>query len=126
MQRLREEESRLREAAHYDDWQRKEEEFHLAQQHQRTAIRLVEGREKPVDVLAKNVLLFGLTEEEKANKTAVKYKERYNALDEMANLDATLTAPGEFCKNLKLEELMELQTDLREYQEVRSYYFITF
>ncbi|GMH53799.1 hypothetical protein TrST_g8085 [Triparma strigata] len=120
MQRLREEESRLREAAHYDDWQRKEEEFHLAQQHQRTAIRLVEGREKPVDVLAKNVLLFGLSEEEKANKTAVKYKERYNALDEMANLDATLTAPGEFCKNLKLEELIELQADLREYQELEK------
>ncbi|GMH69369.1 hypothetical protein TL16_g08995 [Triparma laevis f. inornata] len=120
MNRLREEESRLREAAHYDDWQRKEEEFHLAQQHQRTAIRLVEGREKPVDVLAKNVLLFGLSEEEKANKTAVKYKERYNALEEMATLEATLEAPQVFLKNLKLEELRELQNDLREYQELEK------
>jgi len=118
MQRLREEESRLREASHYDDWQRKEEEFHLAQQHQRTAIRLVQGREKPVDVLAKNVLLFGLSEEEKANKTAVKYKEKYNALDEMTTLDAELTAPHEFLRRLKLEELQELQGDLRDYQEL--------
>lgn len=56
-----------------------------------------------------NVLLFGLSEEEKANKTAVKYKERYNALEEMATLEATLEAPQVFLKNLKLEELRELQ-----------------
>lgn len=105
MDRLREEESRLREMAHYDDWQRKEEEFHLAQQHQRTAIRLVEGREKPIDVLAKNVLLFGMSEEDKANKAAVKYKEKYNALQEMGNLEAELTPPHEFLHELKLEEV---------------------
>lgn len=80
-------------------------QFHLAQQHQRTAIRLVEGREKPIDVLAKNVLLFGMSDEDKANKAAVKYKERYNALEEMGNLEAELTPPHEFLRDLKLEEV---------------------
>ena len=59
MDRLKAEESRMKELENYDEWARKEEEFHLGQQRQRSAIRLVEGRERPVDVLAPNILLFG-------------------------------------------------------------------
>ena len=77
----------MKELEHYDEWARKEEEFHLQQQRQRSAIRLVEGREKPIDVLAKNLLLFGLSDEEKKNRAAVKYQEKYNALDELGTLD---------------------------------------
>jgi len=120
LNRLKEEESRLREMAHYDDWQKKEEEFHMAQQHQRFAIRLMEGREKPIDVLAKNVLLFGMSEEEKANRSAVKYKERYNALEELDNLTVELTAPHNFLRDLKLAELKVLLLDMIEYKELEE------
>ena len=41
MERIRAEESRMKELENYDDWARKEEEFHLQQQRHRSAIRLV-------------------------------------------------------------------------------------
>eukprot|EP00536_Pseudo-nitzschia_multiseries_P015745 jgi/Psemu1/312397/fgenesh1_kg.943_\ len=112
MERLRAEESRMKELEHYDDWAKKEEEFHLDQQRKRSAIRLVEGREKPVDVLAKNLLIFGLTEEEKKQRAAVKYQERYNALDELQKLDAELEEPHTIVGFLKLAELKELLVDI--------------
>jgi hypothetical protein len=58
MERLREEESRLRESEMYADWQQKEEDFHLEQARVRSKIRLVEGRGKPVDMLAKNIIML--------------------------------------------------------------------
>ena len=112
MERLRAEESRMKELENYDDWARKEEEFHLQQQRQRSAIRLVEGREKPVDVLAKNLLMFGLSDEEKKNRAAVKYQEKYNALNELDSLDAELEEPHIILKDLKLEELEDLISDI--------------
>ncbi len=41
MERLRAEEAKMKELENYDEWARKEEEFHLQQQRQRSAIRLV-------------------------------------------------------------------------------------
>lgn len=58
MERLRSEEQRLREAAQYGDWMKKEEDYHIEQTKVRSKIRLMEGREKPVDLLAKSILLF--------------------------------------------------------------------
>lgn len=58
MQRMRDEEQRLREALQYDDWEDKEEEFHMNQTKERSKIRLVEKREKAIDLLAKNILLI--------------------------------------------------------------------
>jgi hypothetical protein len=118
MERIRAEESRMKELENYDDWARKEEEFHLQQQRQRSAIRLVEGREKPVDVLAKNMLLFGLTEEEKQNRAAVKYKERYSALEALENLEAELEEPHDLLKMLKLNELEELSIDIDAFRSL--------
>jgi hypothetical protein len=114
MERIRAEESRMKELEHYDDWARKEEEFHLLQQQQRSAIRLVEGREKPIDVLAKNVLLYGLSDEEKLNRggATVKYKERFNAMEALENLDALLDEPQPLLRMLKREELQELLVDI--------------
>jgi len=112
MERLRAEESRMKELENYDEWARKEEEFHLEQQRKRSAIRLVEGREKPIDVLAKNLLMFGLTDEEKSHRAAVKYKERYNALDQLDKLEAELEEPHKIIRVLKLAELKELLVDI--------------
>lgn len=116
LERLRAEESRMKELENYDDWARKEEEFHLQQQRQRSAIRLVEGREKPVDVLAKNLLMFGLSDEEKKNRAAVKYQEKYNAMNELDTLEAELEEPHIVLKDLKLEELEELLSDVDDFR----------
>ena len=113
-ERLKAEESRMREMQNYDEWQKKEEEFHLQQQRQRSAIRLVQGREKPIDVLAKNLLLFGLTEMESQVRRSEKYQERYNALDDLSNLEAELAEPHVFLRDLKLNELEELLSDVHE------------
>jgi len=112
MDRIRAEESRMKELEKYDDWAAKEEEFHLQKLRQRSAIRLVEGRETPIDVLAKNLLLFGLTDEEKKNRAAVKYKERYSALEELETLEVELEEPHVFIRDLKLGELELLDTEI--------------
>lgn len=116
MDRIRMEESRLNEREKYHEWEQKEEEFHLQQQRQRSAIRLIEGRERPIDVLAKNLLLFGLTEEEKKLRASVKYKERYNALDELETLEVELEEPHLFLRDLKLEELKDLLSDVEAFR----------
>lgn len=112
MDRQRAEESRMKELENYDEWAKKEELFHLEQQRKRSAIRLVEGREKPIDILVKNLLLFGLTHEEKSQRAAVKYQEKYNALDDVEKLDAELEEPHKIVKVLKLVELNELLLDI--------------
>lgn len=118
MERLRAEESRMKELENYDEWARKEEEFHLQQQRQRSAIRLVEGREKPVDVLAQNMLLFGLSSEEKENRARVKYRERYSALEELETLELNLEEPHLLLKDLKLNELEELLVDIDAFRRL--------
>lgn len=118
MERIRAEESRMKELENYDEWARKEEEFHLQQQRQRSAIRLVEGREKPVDVLAQNMLLFGLSEEEKENRAKVKYREKYSALEELETLETNLEEPYSLLKDLKLGELEELLVDVDAFRRL--------
>uniref|UniRef100_A0A7S3L1D2 Splicing factor Cactin n=1 Tax=Amphora coffeiformis TaxID=265554 RepID=A0A7S3L1D2_9STRA len=113
MDRIKREEARMKELENFDDWARKEEAFHLQQQRQRSAIRLVRGREKPIDVLAKNLLLFGLTEEEKSLRgAAVKYQETNNALVELENFQAELEEPFAILQKLKLEELQEVLNEI--------------
>ncbi|CAJ1913660.1 unnamed protein product [Cylindrotheca closterium] len=116
MDRTRAEESRQKELENYDEWAKKEEKFHLDQQRKRSAIRLMEGREKPVDVLAKNLLMFGLSEEEKNQQAAVKYKERYNALEQIEKLEAELEEPHKVVGVLKLVELHELKMEIEAFR----------
>ncbi|KAL3937069.1 MAG: hypothetical protein SGBAC_007748 [Bacillariaceae sp.] len=116
MDRTRAEESRQKELENYDEWAKKEEMFHLDQQRKRSAIRLMEGREKPVDVLAKNLLMFGLSEEEKNQKAAVKYQERYNALEQIEKLEAELEEPHKIVGVLKLVELHELKMEIEAFR----------
>ncbi|GAX21009.1 hypothetical protein FisN_1Lu323 [Fistulifera solaris] len=118
MERIRAEESRMRELENYDEWAKKEEEFHLQQQRQRSAIRLVEGREKPVDVLAKNLLLFGLSDEDKKNRASIKYQEKYNAMEAMKNLEVELEEPYALLKLMKLDELEELRLDIEAFRQL--------
>ena len=120
MERIRADEARMKELEKYDEWAQKEELFHLQQQKHRSAIRLVEGREKPIDVLAKNLLLFGLTEEEKQNRASVKYKEKYNAMQEIEALEAEMEEPHVFISCLKLDELEELLVDIDAFRTLEK------
>ncbi|KAK1323611.1 hypothetical protein QJS10_CPA02g00431 [Acorus calamus] len=47
--------ARERARAEFQDWEKKEEEFHFDQSKIRSEIRLREGRTKPIDVLSKNL-----------------------------------------------------------------------
>ena len=118
MERIRAEESKMKELEHYDEWARKEEAFHLQQQRQRSAIRLVEGREKAVDVLAQNLLLFGARNEDEENAARVKYKEKYSALEELEALEVNLQEPHLLLKDLKLSELEELLVDIDAFRRL--------
>ena len=117
MDRIKEEESRLREMGNFDEWRRKEEEFHLKQQEQRTAIRLVSGREKPVDTLGKGVLFFRSVELGEGNQDrggGEGYEDKNDAMRDVKYLDIELQPPYELLKTLKLNELNELKKDVRE------------
>ncbi|KAL5709683.1 hypothetical protein ACHQM5_020343 [Ranunculus cassubicifolius] len=47
--------ARERSRAEYQDWEKKEEEFHFEQSKHRSEIRLREGRTKPIDILSKHL-----------------------------------------------------------------------
>jgi hypothetical protein len=49
---------RNKEEQSYEDWKRKDEKFHLAQEKLRTEIRINQGREKPVDFLNKVLMIW--------------------------------------------------------------------
>lgn len=58
MEELREQMAREAEAENIEGWEEKEEEFHRHNAALRTQLRIAEGREKCIDVLAKNRALF--------------------------------------------------------------------
>eukprot|EP00614_Pseudopedinella_elastica_P030873 CAMPEP_0172623520 /NCGR_PEP_ID=MMETSP1068-20121228/129411_1 /TAXON_ID=35684 /ORGANISM="Pseudopedinella elastica, Strain CCMP716" /LENGTH=520 /DNA_ID=CAMNT_0013432113 /DNA_START=165 /DNA_END=1727 /DNA_ORIENTATION=+ len=111
-ERLRAEEARLREAEQYADWHQKEESFHLEQARVRSKIRLVEGREKPIDILAKNIILLDKEsgeEELGARKSA-----------DTSSLEVELREPTSIFEGLEESELAELLGDIRTYQELEG------
>lgn len=72
----------------------------------------MEGREKPVDILAKNIILLSKeTEEEEARskKTA-----------DISSLEVELREPYTIFEGLELEELRELLEDIRTYQSLEG------
>ena len=110
MERLRAEEERLREQEMYGDFVRQEEEFHARQQRYRSAIRIREGREKPIDILAKNVLLWDASE--RGDMTELEDEETWMA---DPALDVELDEPYGIFEGLLLGELEELQEDIAQF-----------
>lgn len=99
----------------YEEQEKREEEFHLEQARTRSKIRLVEGRGKPIDLMAKNILLFGDDPEERG---AVKYKGK--SMLDLSALEAELREPYLIFQDLTIEELKDLQHDIREYQSLEG------
>mmetsp|Transcript_9978 Transcript_9978/g.15061 ORF Transcript_9978/g.15061 Transcript_9978/m.15061 type:complete len:550 (-) Transcript_9978:165-1814(-) len=112
MERLRAEEMRLREAAQYVDWETKEEEFHMNQTRVRSKIRLIEKREKPIDLLAQNILLV-----ESAFSTD---KEQRDMGISLANLDMEMADPLSLLDGLSDADLVELMDDSETYLDVEK------
>jgi len=108
--------ARLREASMYQEWEEKEEEFHRKQARVRSKIRLVEGREKPIDILAKNILLFG--EQDDREDTVIKYTGK-NVVD-LSNVEAELREPDLIFEDLEMGDLKDLQGDIHEYQSLEG------
>ena len=113
MERLRAEEQRLREASQYENWEEKEEEFHTQQTKVRSKIRLIEKREKPIDVLARHILLI-----ESFNSTDKEETDLGSSLAELENLHVEMSEPLAVVENLEEEELRELLIDLDKYLEI--------
>ncbi|XP_072957289.1 splicing factor Cactin [Typha angustifolia] len=80
--------ARERARAEFQDWEKKEEEFHFDQSKIRSEIRLREGRMKPIDILLKNL----------------KFSE---------DCDIELNEPYMVFKGLTAKEMEELQNDIK-------------
>ncbi|KAF8659432.1 hypothetical protein HU200_058459 [Digitaria exilis] len=80
--------ARERARAEFQDWEKKEEEFHFDQSKVRSEIRLREGRTKPIDILLKNL----------------------NFSDEY---DVELNEPYLVFKGLTVKEMEELRDDIK-------------
>lgn len=119
MERLKTEELRLRDAEQYEDWQQKEEEFHLGQAKVRSKLRIQERREKPVDVLAKNLLLVAQIKKRK--------QQELNGEDVVDAQDSDLLnaavrvetrRPYKVIEVLSMDELLELRENIAAYLEL--------
>lgn len=111
-ERLRAEEVRLRESLKYGDWQREEELFHTAQTGVRSTIRLLERRERPIDVLAQPVLLLEAAASSERD-------DRRTAAD-LARLCAELRDPLQVLVEVPPEELDALLEDMAGYAELAA------
>ncbi|KAJ0393584.1 hypothetical protein ATCC90586_009339 [Pythium insidiosum] len=109
MERLRSEELRLRDAEQYDDWQQKEEEFHREQTRIRSKLRIKARREKPVDLLAKNLLL-------------VDHSMQSDDEDEFFRRHARVETrrPHRIVEVLSMDELKQLREDIGAYLDLEE------
>lgn len=80
--------ARERARAEFQDWEKKEEEFHFDQSKVRTEIRLRQGRVKPIDVLIKQ-------------------------LEPSGDFDVEIDEPYVVFKGLGIKEMEELEEDIK-------------
>ncbi|XP_039130728.1 cactin [Dioscorea cayenensis subsp. rotundata] len=85
--------ARERAKAEFEDWEKKEEEFHFDQSKVRSEIRLREGRTKPIDILSNN-------------------------LNGSFDLDIEINEPYMVFKGLTVKELEELHDDIKMYLDL--------
>ncbi|KAL5742852.1 hypothetical protein ACOSP7_029584 [Xanthoceras sorbifolium] len=85
--------ARERARAEFQDWEKKEEEFHFDQSKVRSEIRLREGRIKPIDVLCKHL----------------------NGSDD---LDIEINEPYTVFRGLTVKEMEELRDDIKMYLDL--------
>ncbi|GMF47420.1 unnamed protein product [Phytophthora fragariaefolia] len=112
MERLRSEELRLKDAEQYEDWQLKEQQFHLKQAKVRSQLRIRASREKPVDLLAKNLLLVSA-------RTGARDEDAFFK-KEIGRIRVEHRRPHAIVEVLSRDELEELQSDVQTYEELEQ------
>ncbi|XP_031481104.1 cactin isoform X2 [Nymphaea colorata] len=85
--------NRERARAEFQDWEKKEEEFHFDQSKTRSEIRLREGRTRPIDILSKY-------------------------LNESSDSDIEINEPYMVFKGLTVKEMEELHDDIKMYLDL--------
>ncbi len=118
IERLRDEEQRLKEHASFGDWQRKEEDFHLEQTAERSKIRLLEFREQPIDLVVKNLLLIETASMLLSTKDLSKKMGRsdeYSRHLSLLGLEVQLKSPIEIINVLSEEELDDISRNIEYY-----------
>lgn len=88
-----------------EGWEEREEEFHRQQAHRRSEIRIKEGREKAIDILAKNLKLSSEDNIE-ANISV--------------DLDVELTEPHKIFDGLARRDLDDLYRDLKIHLDLNT------
>eukprot|EP01035_Chromulina_nebulosa_P041337 gene41337-55912_t len=118
IERLRDEEQRLREASLYGDWQKKEEEFHLEQTKERSKIRLLGNREKPIDLIAKNILLIDAAANVDKRDNDTEYTTAKNV--SLLELDVEIRNPLSIVGELPPADLAALVDDISGYLQLEQ------
>lgn len=85
--------ARERARAEFQDWEKKEEEFHFQQSKVRSEIRLKDGRAKPIDILSKNLNLSD-------------------------DFDVEINEPYKIYKGLTVKEMEELRHDIKMHMDL--------
>ena len=103
MERLRAEEDRLKDAAQYAGWEAKEESFLRRQAGTRSLLRIRESRERPIDAIAKNIVLA----------RAVRNADP-EARGHVVATSVQLPEPSVVCGRLSVRDLVELASDVSD------------
>lgn len=111
------------------DWERREDEFQLKQARKRFELRLAQGRAKPIDIVAKNVLF--LCDAEKRlpqGKERILQDDFFDSFDDASigtasfrkdrKFEIDLREPYKIFENLNVPELEDLLADVRVHQEL--------
>ena len=105
---------RQKEMATFEEWEKQEDMFHLKQAKLRSRIRLKDGREKPIDIIARYIDAFGERDPEKEANMTEEEKE-----DEEAFLMSThIQEPYKCLNGLRKSDLEDLQEDIKVYMEL--------
>jgi len=92
------------------DWKRQEDDWEKVQAKERTKQRILAGREKPIDLLAKNVTVFASTDENERDRPVP------------VSLEIDLTEPVAVFEGLEKAELVDLRADIDMYLQMGNDY----
>ena len=95
-----------------DEWEEKEEEFHREQETLRSKIRIESGRERPIDMLMKNLIFEKKREEIDEERMTKEYIQELKD-ERLRTLDIVLTEPYKVFDGLSTTDLEELEEEIR-------------
>lgn len=107
---LRDLEMRLRVNEEFQDWEERERDFHQNQAKRGVLTRVLGGREKVIDVLAKNYLIL-----DPPKKSVHDDPDSKGPEDDIATIELERRAPYEIFEGLPVRDLEELLEEVRDF-----------